>query len=1069
MLKKIMSLVLCGVMLTAVYQAEASQKSRGNLKIVANGKSNYAILISQQSLDSVKSAAKELQDLMQKVGGVKLPIKYKVNGRQKYIVIGNHPLAAKNGIIAKKLTKDSFIIRAKAGNVFLIGKDFKIQQSRNFTNWSAFAESDSIGSYFATLEFARRFLGVEWYMPSAKGIAWQPLRQITVPSNLKIKESPHFTDRFIDGVRFRYESTSKKLVKSGMFRRNYYDAQINQEATQWGRRMLLGNNKIVHFGHAWWQFMPPTKGTAQSGGKAYGKIHPEYYALQNGIRQNFHRNSHYGAQLCVSNPDVAKTYANNIIAYAQKHGGKTFSLSENDGGGECECKKCRALDGKDPVTGELVSSNRFVAFANKVAELVVKKIPDVRLGIYAYNASLPPPTGQLKAHPNVYISDVYNYLPNLWYSGDAEREKLIGYMNKWRSSSNNVSLTSYYNIYGNWGLPWDTSEVIGGTIQVLSEFKSSIGMGLYNCRYFGISPGVDGARLWVLARLYWNPNQNINKLRNQYYHGAFGPEVGEYIKQYFDTINQSTARVMQQNPINIETDNSALHCTFPEKIYVPIRQQCRQLIDKAIKASANSNERIKWRLSRVTQAWKFTELTIDSFLYAKMARTGAYVDTGLTLAQTWERAVQAGKQRREMLNNPANHYAMAQGSADYCQVMRPVGIVEKIPDNIDLDVGVSLIKGNFVIDGKLDDKAWQNIPATRNFLNNGSGKSMPIKTWAKIFRTSKAFVIGFYCAEPQMDKLISKADPNSIWSGDVAEVYMSLTGSQMNFVQFLANAISTKRAFIMRGDRGMDNKWHPKWQAKGYKGKDYWSVEMYIPFNTIGIPKGNIKDKTIFVNFNRERYAAGANELYGWSPTKGGFAQPAKFGRMNFNVALANLNPKDNSRNGKPALNLLPAITATMRGWNVNRIGNIKQWATTSKAIKGSEMVKKDGGGNDIFVVKNNEPPMVYVIYTEQPIKVKPGDKYQLAITYKRNVIKYKLDKNSLKSPSVRVTFDKPNRGKTRLWFNSTTTVTKMTDWYTDEHKIYIAPDSKVSKIWVKVSLFGENNSIKNIKLIKLP
>jgi hypothetical protein len=478
---------------------------------------------------------------------------------------------------------------------------------------------------------------------------------------------------------------------------------------------------------------------------------------------------------------------------------------------------------------------------------------------------------------------------------------------------------------------------------------------------------------------------------------------------------------------------------------------------------------MKWRIDRVAKAWRFTELTLDSFLYAKMARTGAYVDTGLTLAQTWERAVEAGKKRRAMLNSADSHYAMAQGSADYCRVMRPLGVVEKIPANIDLDIGVPLVKGKFVIDGKLDDKIWRNIPKTRNFLNNGSGKLMPINTWAKIFRTSDAFVIGFYCAEPQMDKLVPNADPNSIWSGDVAEVYMSLTGSRMNFVQFLANAISTKRAFIMRGDRGMDNKWQPKWRAKGYKGKKYWSVEMYIPFKTIGIPKGNIKDNTIFINFCRERYAAGANELYSWSPTMGGFAQPAKFGRMNFNIALANLSKKLDSSNSKPAANLLPGITATMRGWNVNRIGNIKQWATTSKAIKGSEMVKKDRAGNDIFVVKNNKPPMVYVINVEQPIKVKPGDKFQLAITYKRNIIKYKLDKISLKSPSVRVTFDKPNRGKIRLWFNSTTTVTKMTDWYTDEHKIYIAPDSKVSKIWIKLSLFGENNSVKNIKLIKLP
>ncbi|MCF6175137.1 MAG: DUF4838 domain-containing protein [Victivallaceae bacterium] len=1070
MLKKIIVMFVCGILLSIAGRLNAGEVKRNGVKVVDNGKSNYAILIAPQALDSVKAAAQELQGLIEKVGGVKLPIQYKANGKHKYIVVGNQPFATKNGFSAANLSKDGFIITEKNGNIFLVGKDFKVDKSRNFTYWSEFLESDSVGSYFAMVEFARRFLGVEWYMPTAKGVAWQKRGEVNIPAKLNIRETPHFSERFIDGARPHSEKGVKKHLKRGILRHNYYQAGINDEATRWGRHMLLGNQKSVAMGHAWWQYMPPTKPTSKSGGKAYGKSNPEYYALRDGVRQNFHRNAHYGAQLCVSNPEVIKTYAANIIADAKKNGGKTFSLSENDGGGQCECKNCLALDGKDSVTGEAVPANRFIYFANKVAELVVKEIPDARLGIHAYNISLHSPTGNIKVHPNVYIGDVYNYLPNLWYSSDAERNKLLGYMQGWRQRAEHVFVVSYYNIYGNWGLPWDSTEVTSKTLQSFAGLKSSDGMRMYNCRYFGISPGVDGARLWVLARLYWEPRQDFRKLRDNYYRGAFGDKAGEYIKEYFDVINRATIEVMKNNPINIENNNSPLQCSLPEKIYEPIRKQCRQLIDQAVKAASKDNERIKWRVDRIAQAWRFTELTLDSFLFAKKARTGAYVETGLTLGQTWDRAVQAGKQRRKMLNSNDAYYALAQGSADICQRQRPLGIIEKMPENINLDVAVPLVTQPIVLDGKLDDKVWQNLPATRNFKNNRTGKVMAIKSWAKIFRTPAALVIGFHFDEPNMSKLAPNNTPNTIWSGDVAELYMSQTGSRMDFVQFLANPNSVKKAYIMRGDQGKDNKWLPKWQAKGFKGKDFWSVEMRIPFKSIGITAGKLKGKTVFVNFCRERYA-GINEISAWSPTMGGFAQPSKFGRMNFNVTLANLTAKDgagNVSNGKPAVNLLPGITPTMQGWRINRIGVPKQWKTTSKVIDANMLIQKDRDGKSILVIKNNKPPMVYAINLQQPVKVMPGDKFLLRITCKRDIINPKLDRNSLKSPRVRVTFDKQNLGKKRLWLNSTTTVKKIADWYSDEHKIYIDPASKTSRMWIKLSLFGENASIKNIELIKL-
>jgi hypothetical protein len=1063
MFKKFIILFVTTLVLNVALSVDAVGGKQNKLTIVDNGKSNYAILIAPQALDSVNAAAQELQELIQKISGVKLPIQHKTGGNSRYIVIGKHSLAVKSGIFADQLPKDGFIIKTKSGNIFLLGKDYKVNKSRNFTSWSEFAESDSVGSYFAMVEFARRFLGVEWYMPTDKGIAWQPQKQLKVPFELNIQEVPYFHERFIDDAKPHSERRVKKLLKQNILRNNYYNAEVNNDAALWGRHMLLGNQKPIAIGHGWWQFIPPTKATNRSGGMTYGKSHPEYYALRDGVRQNHHKHGRHGAQLCVSNQNVIKTYAANIIAFAEKTKGKTFSLSANDGGEQCECQSCTALDGKDPVTGKTVLADRFIYFANKVAELVVKKIPDVRLGLYAYNSSLHSPTGDLLVHPNVYIGDVYNYLPNLWYSTIAERNKLTGYMQGWRQRAKHVFLVSYYNVYGNWGLPWDTTEVAAKTIQKLAQTASSDGMRMYNCRYFGISPGVDGARLWVLGRLYWNPNQNFNKLRNNYYNGAFGTKAGKYIKEYFDLINRSAIKVMKQAPMEIDNENIPLQCTLPEKIYIPIAKQCRQLINQAVAAVKKDNERIRWRVGRIAQAWNFTELTLKSFTLAQQARTGAYVETGLTLAQTWAKAVEAGRQRRKMLNSTDAYYALAQGSADICQKMRPLGVIEKMPENINLDVAVPLVNKPIVIDGKLNDKIWQKIPQTRIFKDNRTNKVMKIKTWAKIYRTADAFVIGIHCEEPYMNKLMLNNNPDSIWRGDVAELFISQTGTKLDFVQFLVNPNAVKKAYIMRGDKGMDNRWQPQWQANSFKGKNFWSTEMVIPFKSLGLTGSNIRQKTIFVNFCRERYANGARALSAWSPTKGSFAQPAKFGKMNFNI-IAN----QSSINNKPRtlINILPKFTAYMPGWKITKVEIPKQWKTTTKVIAASKCMTKEHNGNYIFSFKDNKSPATYSIQPEKSQKATPGDKFLLKITYKRKIIN--SNKHAFRTPQVRIIFDQKNLGKKRLWFNSTTTIKDLKHWYTDEHKIYIDPASNVSNIRIKLFLFGENVSIKNIKLIKL-
>jgi hypothetical protein len=88
--------------------------------------------------------------------------------------------------------------------------------------------------------------------------------------------------------------------------------------------------------------------------------------------------------------------------------GKTdvVSISPSDGGGFCECERCRALD----VPGLLAYDNkhpqlsdRIFTYANEVARRVREQDPKKGVGMFAYTYYNRPPQKIDKLEPNLYL------------------------------------------------------------------------------------------------------------------------------------------------------------------------------------------------------------------------------------------------------------------------------------------------------------------------------------------------------------------------------------------------------------------------------------------------------------------------------------------------------------------------------------------------------------------------------------------------------------------------------------------------------------------------------------------
>ncbi len=127
--------------------------------------------------------------------------------------------------------------------------------------------------------------------------------------------------------------------------------------------------------------------------------HPDWNA-EIGGKRSLHR-CDVGHRLCWANPEVSAAVADTVIAMLDKEPAKScISISPGDGFDFCECAKCKALDtGEWDASMNCVSiTDRYINFCNRIAERVVQKHPDARLGFLAYVQFTLPPKRE-KLHP----------------------------------------------------------------------------------------------------------------------------------------------------------------------------------------------------------------------------------------------------------------------------------------------------------------------------------------------------------------------------------------------------------------------------------------------------------------------------------------------------------------------------------------------------------------------------------------------------------------------------------------------------------------------------------------------
>ena len=163
--------------------------------------------------------------------------------------------------------------------------------------------------------------------------------------------------------------------------RSLADRKFRIAMDLWKRRCNLGESLGWYNNHMWRYILPPEK---------YVDKHPEWFAMLNGRRSKESFGADEGLKICTSNLEALKEFARVSVEKAKKQKTNYISITPNDGIRFCECPECTRDDLK-AEDGSAIMSNRMFLYANRLAEMITRELPDVKIAMLAYSQYKEPP------------------------------------------------------------------------------------------------------------------------------------------------------------------------------------------------------------------------------------------------------------------------------------------------------------------------------------------------------------------------------------------------------------------------------------------------------------------------------------------------------------------------------------------------------------------------------------------------------------------------------------------------------------------------------------------------------
>jgi len=537
--------------LLAIVPAFCTDAAEPAVTLVVDGQAKAVIVVPSEASRAAGEGAKILRDHFLQMSGATLNLlkeselgKVKVaKGRiepgsanltpKTFILVGEGELTNKLGASSKGLGPGGIMIRTVGNALVLLGADDK-------------TPSDPLGSRYAVTTFLEEELGCRYLWPGESGKVIPKRRTITVRP-LDIRYTPLFEQR-----RIRWSRHSSRiqegLERLGFSKEDFLRARERASYTQSQSSNWMG-----------WHRMGGTLGLRTGDGTilagqtwdSFLREHPEWFAMQlDGSR--YFDPSWERPRLCKSNKALVEAIVQEKIKELKRSPNlKSISLMTHDGGskaGFCMCPACKALD---PPEGRPTSvwtydhksartrrfdyvslTDRMIYFYNAIAKRVAEVYPDVLFTGQAYSIYASPPIRQ-KLHPKIVIRFVHS--PGHYVSDEVRRQGMADW-DAWAQAAGMI----YWRPNS---LLWGRHEGTAGVFvhKLAKDFRhiahnKCIGTDFDSCMHHWATQGLN---CYVLAKLHWKPDLDVDEVINDYCRSGFGA-ASEQIKQYLIRVEQLT-------------------------------------------------------------------------------------------------------------------------------------------------------------------------------------------------------------------------------------------------------------------------------------------------------------------------------------------------------------------------------------------------------------------------------------------------------------------------------------------------------------------------------------------------
>jgi|APSaa5957512622_1039677.scaffolds.fasta_scaffold07509_2 hypothetical protein len=460
------------------------------LALVESGVSAHVIYVAKGAPASVHSAAQDLKHYLLRVAGADVAVVHEP--AQHMIALGDTSVARQAGIRAEALPWEAYRIVTRGSQLFIVGRDTGKDERTP-------GGGVSNGTRNGVATFVEQFLGVRWLMPGKHGDYVPKSPTVTLP-DIDMSDAPFFRNRRLP-----------------------YTQERRREVKRWWARQKLGVELALSHGHNWKRI--PTSAFDE---------HPDWFAEKGGRRVP--PRGEY--KLCMTNEGMIAAFAEAAVRHFDAHPvSSTFSLSPSDGGGWCDCGPCRNMYEDDPH-GKLSVTPAVIHFYNEVARRVAPQHPDRMLAGYVYATYVYPPRNPIKLHPNVFLV----WAPSFDYGFTLFRPALQKQWDElapqWTKVTENIAYYDLPNCVSNSaGAPNPPALKILKFLYPRLKKHGMKGVYIYGNAAWGHSAPMN----YIMAKLAWDPEADVDALFEEFFDKAYGLGAGE-MKRFYHLLDAETER-----------------------------------------------------------------------------------------------------------------------------------------------------------------------------------------------------------------------------------------------------------------------------------------------------------------------------------------------------------------------------------------------------------------------------------------------------------------------------------------------------------------------------------------------